>query len=390
MPTTVSSTVGTTGTYASWAAWEAAAPANLVTADQIWEGQGQNQEFYEAGGVVTIGGQTTDSTRFMRMTTVSGASFADNANKLTNELRYNATNGCGLRSGNFVPTVFVGTAYTQITKLQIQASVNDTAIPATGSNVTIAQCIIQAGGRVISLEGGGTSLCTNTLFIRSANGGGHGIFFSYGVANVYNCAVIRPSNLTPGDNGIRNEGGTLTVKNTSVFGFSTFETGGTTGSNNNASDLATVPGSSPQASLTFTAQFEQSSAASALDLRTKTGSAQIANGADLSGSGVTVDIVGTARSAPYDIGVWQTASGTTYTLDAGAGTYSYTSSALSITTARGLSAGVQAYNYGAQPVSVNLGKALSPSALTYAYGAQPVVIVFSPSGGGFSPQAVWM
>ena len=308
MVTTTTRTVGGTGDYSTWALWEAACPANLVTADQIWEGQGQNEEFYVSGGVVTISGQTTDATRFVRMTAAAGASFADNAGKLTNELRYNASNGCALRSGNFASTVFVGYAYTQIKRLQIQATIYDTAVPATGASVTIDECILQGGGRVISLEGGGTNTTRNTLFIRSANGGGHGIFFAYSTAYVYNCAVIRPSNLTPGDNGIRNEGGTLTVKNTSVFGFSTFETGGTAASNNNATDLASGAGTSSQHSLTFTDQFEQSSAATALDLRTKSGSAQIGNGADLSGSGVTVDIVGTARAAPFDIGVWQTAS----------------------------------------------------------------------------------
>ncbi len=123
MPTTITETIGSGGDFTTPALWEAALPANLVTADEIRVGEQLNEEFSGSGNQLTIAGQTTDATRYVVYTAAAGASFADNANKLTNELRYNASNGAGIRGTSYYSTaVVVTTDYTRITRLQIHAS----------------------------------------------------------------------------------------------------------------------------------------------------------------------------------------------------------------------------------------------------------------------------
>jgi hypothetical protein len=88
------------GDYSTLQAWEDACPANLVTADQIWQGQCKNQEFALNATVLNIAGTTTDATRYIELTTEAGASFRDHASKATNALRYDATKGAGIRATN--------------------------------------------------------------------------------------------------------------------------------------------------------------------------------------------------------------------------------------------------------------------------------------------------
>ena len=74
LPTIVKTIGGTSPDYATWTLWEAAIPANLVTADEIWEGQGRDVLIDEEN--VDIGtGITTDSTRFIRLRAENATNF---------------------------------------------------------------------------------------------------------------------------------------------------------------------------------------------------------------------------------------------------------------------------------------------------------------------------
>lgn len=64
MATDVVSSIGTAGTYTTLQAWEDACPADLVASDQRWIGELKNQEFTSGSTVLTIAGQTTDSTLY--------------------------------------------------------------------------------------------------------------------------------------------------------------------------------------------------------------------------------------------------------------------------------------------------------------------------------------
>jgi len=307
MPTTVIETIGTGGDSSTPTLWEGLLPTNLVTADEIREGHQLNQEFSGAANQLTIAGQTVDATRYIVYRAAPGASFADNANKLTNALRYNASNGAALRkTNNYSYAVQVSTQYTRISGLQFAADGSATALAMSAANCRVEQCIARSASYIPFEIGTGTQTIINCLGILDGTASQAAFSFSGSTATIYNCTAVRPSNRTAAFRGFSFSFGTRTINNCASFGFTDFSNTTFTGSNN-ATDAATIPsGTSNQTSLVYADQFEQpSNSGSAMDFRTKAGAKLIGNGTDLSGSGVTTDIVGTARVVPYDIGVWK-------------------------------------------------------------------------------------
>ena len=74
MPTTIVKTIGASGSdYTTIASWEAACPANLTSSDEIWQGQGRDEEFNVTATTVIGGGVTSDATRYMDLTCIAGA-----------------------------------------------------------------------------------------------------------------------------------------------------------------------------------------------------------------------------------------------------------------------------------------------------------------------------
>jgi len=315
MPTTVVSTIGTGGDYTTLAAWEAASPADLVTADQVWEGQALNQEFVGTSTLLTIAGQTVDATRYIHLTAAPGASFADNASKLTNALRYDAANGAGIRQtvGYAGAAVIVSTAYTRISKLQIAATAGlEAGLSIGAANVQVEQ-VIALGRHVGCNVTGAGVVARNCLFISSAapRNDSAALIITSGSISAYNCTGVTYSNVTPGvlSSAFLNSYASMLLKNCAGFGFPYFSRPSaiSASSSNNASDQTIAVGTGNKPSLTYADQFHNTTSGAA-DFRTKAGAALIANGADLSGVGVTVDIVGAARSMPYGISAWQAAS----------------------------------------------------------------------------------
>ena len=311
MPTTVTRTIGTTGDYSTIQAWEDACPANLVTNDEIWRGECQNQEFVTSLELV-ISGQTADATRYVELTTVAGASFADHANKLTNGLRYNVSNGAAIRlTASYRQLMSISTNHTRVSKLQLHQSNGQAyaAIRTIGSSsVVISQVLARSAGGSPFECGSGSWLNCLAISDRATNGAGFSFQNGYVNSDIFNCTVVRPSNQTTGGEGFSLSYSNITVKNCAAFGYTNFFAGsGGASGNNNATNLSSVGfGTSNQVSLTYADQFEQpSNSGGVMDFRTKSGAALIDNGANLSSSGVTADIVGASRSAPYDIGAWE-------------------------------------------------------------------------------------
>jgi hypothetical protein len=148
MTTTVIKTLGSAGgrDYTSVAAWVAAAPANLVTADQVWKGEMYNDSnSFVVAGAFDISGPTTDATRFMWLTAAAGQSFQDHANKLTNPVRYDQTKGVGLEStSGFGSDAFtMGCNFTLVERLQFKFNYSSHAagVNMTGSNTLLKNCI---------------------------------------------------------------------------------------------------------------------------------------------------------------------------------------------------------------------------------------------------------
>ena len=312
MPTTTVKTIGTGGDYTTLQAWENACPADLVAADEIWQGQVKNQEFVGTSTLLTVSGQTTDATRYVELTTEAGASFVDNANKLTNALRYNASNGAAIRQGTGyggAAAVF-NTAFTRVSKLQFAATQNiDKGVTVGGASVAVDQCIML--GRHVGMEVTASSvIARNSLFISSVaprNDSGALVVVS-GSVTAYNCTGVTYSGGSPAglSSAFRNAYATMLLRNCAGFGFPYFTrvTALSGSCSNNASDQTIAAGTANQQSLTYADQFENTTSGAA-DFRIKTGATLINNGADLSGVGITTDIIGTSRVGTYDIGAWE-------------------------------------------------------------------------------------
>lgn len=308
MPTVVNKLVAYTGgDYTSLNAALAATPANLVTADEQWNiaiGESAAGIYEWTISVDNIfSGRTTDATRYISISAQAGKSFRDNANKLTNALRYNGANGVALSIGG--GNYFVMPAYTRISNLQIKGGFQ----PNFGANHTLNSCIVSRQG-FSSPAQNVVSVWTNVVWITDSNKE----FLNTGNANhareFHNCHFFAyqsgaSSYWVIGDYGV------FLLKNCTSFGFTAFANQGApgsfTGSVNNATDLASLPTgfSSSVLGLAVSNQFQNVTAGSE-DFRVKAG-------ADLINAGVRdqtytndLDIVGTARSLTTPtIGAWE-------------------------------------------------------------------------------------
>lgn len=308
MATTITKTVGTGGTedYTTLPLALAAAPANRVTADELWDFKlTAASEFSGATDYALVTG-TSDATRFIRIGCNTGASWRDHASVATNPGFYDASKGVAIKTtGSYCYTIRIEANYTELSGLQIQSADNTAAraIIIAANNVTVQNCIIY-GRDCFRDVGGPTGLAVlnNLLISRS------GQIYS-GAAASGRCesnVMVRTSN---GGTVATTTYATMIVKNNAIFNFTT--TWGTgvggslTGSGFNCTDLASAPGSSNQVSKTFSAQFENTST----DFRAK------ASGSDLQGNATPSSFTPTdARGVTRDtvspwIGWWEYASG---------------------------------------------------------------------------------
>src|SRR5574343_758103 len=151
MATTVVKTIGTGGDYATPALREAAAPANLVTADQVWEGRilpGNN--FSADDIVVELSGSTSDATRYKHLTAAPGASFQDHASASTNPLFVDSTKGATLTSTGAYGTggaVVLNESFARVSRLQL-AGVNGSGTrnvaAVISETATLDACLLES------------------------------------------------------------------------------------------------------------------------------------------------------------------------------------------------------------------------------------------------------
>ena len=275
MTTTTVKTIGTTARdYSTIASWWAACPADLVTSDEIWQGECYNDSEFLVTSATTFSGVTTSSTQFPRLTAASGESFADNANKLTNALRYNQSNGVGIRTATgYVNMLTVSVSHIDMSKLQVYRQ-SDSGTNLTITNTSVSggsyeQMIVQSDTtkiQVMSLRNGTDNTISNSLIVCRGNGAnGNGIDAGYpGTGSgIFNCTIVKPSDQGGNGLGIKNNGGgfsNLVVKNTAVFGWGTTASAGTynASSDYNAVPDATSPfgGANDQTSAVYADQFK--------------------------------------------------------------------------------------------------------------------------------------
>src|SRR5262245_3917554 len=166
MPTDVISSIGSGGgrDYSTLQAWEDACPSNLVSDDKRWIGECYNDsEFTGSGTLLTFGGTTTDSTRYIILRCATGHSFSDNVNRRGNALYYNQANGVAITSsvggGAYSAVIIQGTNFTRFEGLQIKATgfnVTATQNNFSATNLRFTNCILIHNGSVSQDTGSGT------------------------------------------------------------------------------------------------------------------------------------------------------------------------------------------------------------------------------------------
>lgn len=328
MPTTVTSKIGATNSpvtmdYTTLQSWEDACPANLVTDDKIWRGEVYNQGELSSAAIpsLSISGMTVDSTRYVELTTATGASFKDHADKLTNALKYDTTKGaCCKNTNGYSQVIVVGVDYTRISNLQLKSTATPSGgIGASGArnNLLFQDLLVEYVSSTGIATYGAASKVINCLSIRTGNttGSSAGIFLGGG-SNAYGCTVLRYSDASStAGYAFSSTYGTATIKNCAGFGYGSFYTVGTSGAatgSNNASDQTISFGTSNQASLTYTSQFEGTTS-SAPDFRAKSTGSLDLNGTPDS-TNTPNDIVGQTRHATTPtIGCWEVVAATSDT-----------------------------------------------------------------------------
>lgn len=316
MTTTTVHTIGVAGDYTTLQAWEDAAPANLVTSDVVWRGELlESFSYATSGSLLSIGGSTQDATRYKVLAPQSGLGFKDNANKLTNALRANSSNGVMISgSANTYSNRVITSSepYARLEGLQIVST--STGSGGVVQGVMMTDCIVEGAGISANATLFHTPQpCTNTLFVlRTSTATTIGCILSAGagaVADYVNCTFVVPSDFTAATYMVSQAYGTaMTFKNCAFFGATNVSLGTTSCTWTNCyTDAASPPtGCTTVAYDTSTGSGFENITDATRDFRIKTGSALKDNGTATGAP--AADIVGTTR-ATVDVGVWEFTGG---------------------------------------------------------------------------------
>ncbi len=304
-----------TGDYTTLQSWEDAAPANLVTDGNIWQGQCTvaTDEFTSASSILTMSGSTADATHYKELTTGTGASFKDNVNVQTNALRYNASNGVAIRvTTGATSGINLSENYARINNIQFKTDYVASyytcmSLPNTGC--IIKSCIIESLGShgalvgTLKLTGGATAI--NCLIIMRRSAADSIITGNNQAGTLLNCTIVCPSDIAvKTTNGISSNYSTQLTRNCAIFGCTNVKAGSSTYTFTTCyTDVAAPPAGCT--TVTYTNQFQDTTDATR-DFRLKTGADCLDAGTTDSANAAT-DIAGTARpqGSAYDVGCWE-------------------------------------------------------------------------------------
>lgn len=325
--TTISRTIGTGGYYATLQAWNDDAPANLVTADVVWEGLLLNEIHIGPAltPVVYIRNSIVDAVHYKHLTVAPGASFADHADRRTNPLRYNAAVGAAVACGT-AAAIEMYEDFSKVSRLQVKSAGNQTtgwgqyAIHSSVSNgfpLYIDGCILESGtaDHVLSLNYG-PHVVTNCAVIATLPLSATGTTPStVGEMNngsqVYNTLFIAVGQRYPKATVARTNN--CLFKNCGFFGVDMVQdlavSGGEAPGPTYISCFTDATAGTMPGGVTFMAFDEatgsgfQNKSIDTHDLRLKSTSALINAGS--SDALISTDITGLSRIGPIDVGPWE-------------------------------------------------------------------------------------
>jgi hypothetical protein len=260
----------------------------------------------DTSAVVFSGWTGGSSTNTLTITPVAGQGFRDNANVLTNALRYNAANGAALFNHNATGSQYAFGDNVIVDGLQLSTDITGTNLITLGSNSVLRNSIALNNGpsAAYCLSTAGTNGTIENSILNNKGSGG-GVQLQHSGWTITSSLII--STGATGTYGIRAGYSTYSplIKNTAIFNFTTDtdpSTVAASGSTNNATDKSAFnPSSFGTAGQTSITSAEWTSVTSGSeDFRVASGSTKLKNnGATV---GPTVGIRANSRSAPYTIG----------------------------------------------------------------------------------------
>jgi hypothetical protein len=298
---------GATRDYQTIAAWIAAGPT-LTTTNQIWKGliykEGNGATQWSALIDFTSFAGKTDADRFPWLEPASGQSFLDNANKLTNALRYNNANGVAISQSGAVYYANAG-GFSFIRGVQLSGRLSP---DGSNSRFNLSQCIVNTGSFTVALgqSFGGLGM-TNCLVYSNFSS----TFFMWARAQNYVLDSCTFYNTGSAARFAATSSNNVTVKNCTIFGF-TLDAGdagafNAAASTYNITDLSAFSWSATGNIVSKTAanQFTSLTGGSE-DFRIKAGADVINAGTRDQTNTNDLDIIGSARhQTTPTIGAWE-------------------------------------------------------------------------------------
>lgn len=307
--TDIVKSIGVGKDYADLNAFFAAAPSNLVTVSERWIAQIYGHLTFSASQVLS--GTRTTSASFNFIIEAAPNEGLFNPDFIGSALYFDPTKGGAITSTvSGVPAIKIdGAAYTVIRGLQIKAS-NTAAqqiLYTIGSNLEVRRNIFERNatdtGVALLFQSGSNLKFEDNVLLSTGTG-------SAGMSTDYSASVTVTGNTFYAVNGSTNvgmfaqSGMNPLMRNNIIIGFTPPLNGASSSSSNNATNAASMTGTSNILNLVASNVFT-----STTDLRLKAGSSLI--GAGVTVSGKTTDIFGYTLSSPPSIGASEVQTPTT-------------------------------------------------------------------------------
>ena len=304
MPTVITKSISKTGSpdYSTLQAWEDAAPANLVTADQIWRGEIDKvtDNYSGSSTILSIAGSTTDATRYKEITAKAGVSYLDNASPV---LRYDEAKGCSISSTS-ASCIQVNEAHVHISNLQVETAQDRAIDPASGGSFFKGTNLLLVANLNAYRSSGGNGELVNCVFITLRNTFGDIVVASDSTGDFYlNCTLIKPSDVALANPVFSLAGGNVaTLENCLLLGGAATTGGGGTATFTACMSLEASPPTGVTTT-TYAAADLVEDLSSNFDATINTDTSSLID-AGVTNALSALDIFGTSRpdGAAYDIG----------------------------------------------------------------------------------------